>query len=367
MIDRIVYKLNSRSQLMMWRIYTDGAGIYTESWQKDGKVKRNKPTIAKAKNIGKKNATTPEEQADKQALAKLDKKLGLGGYVEDADDASMYSIVFKPMLAETVHRFGFPCYISTKLDGMRMLAEAGGTKSREGHDYFTTTHISTELAKYGLSATMFDGELYNHEYAKGFEELASLIKGDNPTEDDLVKLSEDLQYHIYDLCKHEGDNEARYNALVEVFKDIPDDSCLKLVPCYVVNNPDELQAKHDEFIDLGYEGSMIRNMRGLYAREKRSFDLVKKKDFDENEFLITGIAKGEGNRSDEAGKVILLDESGVEFRAGIKGNQELRLDMINNIRDYVGKKATIQYFGKTKYGSYRMPTYQRLAELKEIS
>ena len=46
----------------------------TISGQKDGKKTTSAWTVAKPKNVGKKNSTTGAEQADKEVLAKYEKK-----------------------------------------------------------------------------------------------------------------------------------------------------------------------------------------------------------------------------------------------------------------------------------------------------
>ena len=94
-----LYKLNAHNKIIEWYLEREEEKYRTISGQQDGRKTTSKWTTAKAKNVGKKNATTAEEQADKECLAKYDKKLRGGGYVYKLADASS-STYTRPMLAE---------------------------------------------------------------------------------------------------------------------------------------------------------------------------------------------------------------------------------------------------------------------------
>ena len=73
-----LYKKTTTGAIQQWQIVTDSDKYRTISGQKDGKKIQNNWTTCKPKNVGKKNATTGEEQAIKEAIAKHDKKLESG-------------------------------------------------------------------------------------------------------------------------------------------------------------------------------------------------------------------------------------------------------------------------------------------------
>jgi hypothetical protein len=58
----------------------------------------------------------------------------------------------------------------------------------------------------------------------------------------------------------------------------------------------------------------------------------------------------------------MQDDSGVNFGCPPgKGFTYKKLaDMLNNIHDYIGKRATFTYFQKTNAGSYRHPQFKAL-------
>ena len=116
----------------------------------------------------------------------------------------------------------------------------------------------------------------------------------------------------------------------------------------------------DAFLANGYEGSILRLDKPYEC--KRSYNLQKFKDFHDTEATIIGYEAGKGKFTGLIGKFIMQDDDGVEFGCPIgKGyNFNDRRDILNNVHDYIGKRATFTYFERTKAGSYRHPLYKTL-------
>ena len=89
---------------------------------------------------------------------------------------------------------------------------------------------------------------------------------------------------------------------------------------------------------------------------------MKFKDFSDTEATIIGYEVGQGKRTGTLGKFIMQDDDGVEFGCppGKGYNYKDLADMLINIQDYIGKRATFTYFQRTKAGSYRHPLYKCL-------
>ena len=91
--------------------------------QISGVVGTNSPVINKsaceAKNVGKSNATTPEEQALIEAQAKLTEKMRLGYFnsIEEAQEKGGKDFLL-PMLAKDfkkeMKKVTFPCYFESR-------------------------------------------------------------------------------------------------------------------------------------------------------------------------------------------------------------------------------------------------------------
>ena len=92
-----LFKRTTIGKVQTWEIEIEGDKYRTISWQQDGKQIVNNWTVCKAKNVGRANATTAEEQALKEAEAKHQKKLESGYHlnVKNIEKKRFY----EPMLA----------------------------------------------------------------------------------------------------------------------------------------------------------------------------------------------------------------------------------------------------------------------------
>ncbi|WP_225393788.1 hypothetical protein, partial [Escherichia coli] len=61
-----LYGKDSKGKLKQWTVYTDGAVVTVAHGRVGGKI-TEKSYTAEAKNIGRSNETTPEEQAELEA------------------------------------------------------------------------------------------------------------------------------------------------------------------------------------------------------------------------------------------------------------------------------------------------------------
>ena len=92
-----LYKRTSAGKIQTWFMEVDGAMYRSTSGQMDGKKTTTEWTLAKAKNVGRANETTPEQQAVLEVEAEYEKKLARDYHMTpEAVDTQMR---FKPMLA----------------------------------------------------------------------------------------------------------------------------------------------------------------------------------------------------------------------------------------------------------------------------
>ena len=73
-----IYKKTKTGKIQEWTIEVKGSQYRTISGQTDGEKITNNWSDCDIKNAGRSNATTPEEQAIKEAEAKRKKKLESG-------------------------------------------------------------------------------------------------------------------------------------------------------------------------------------------------------------------------------------------------------------------------------------------------
>ena len=277
----------------------------------------------------------------------------------------------KPMLAQKFdsNRICFETqevYIQPKLDGIRCIFTKDGAYSRVGNQFMNLEHIELKLNMFFKNNpdAILDGELYNHTLKNDFEKIVSLVKKKKPTQKDKVDAQTMIQYHIYDLIPAKPSMnrvyKERYKVLTKEFKKKKYDRMVELVKTYTVINYDEAIKYQKSFLKQGYEGAILRK-NGLY-KQKRAWELQKMKDFHDTEATIVGYEIGKGKRKGTLGKFLMQDDEGVEFGCppGKGYTYKDMKNMLENIDDYIGQRATFTYFQRTKAGSYRHPLFKGL-------
>jgi ATP-dependent DNA ligase len=429
---------------MLWQIRVeptkDGHGlIIVERGHEGGKVTRDEKVIEEGKNLGKKNETTPLQQAILEARSAWNKKKSAGyeeavakggaGAPSMAATASVAaskkpskslgvaaaiaslvgspaaaSIVASasasvaapvapsvskaagkaamnaaeaiapsraavitmtaplPMLAERFQDRGskivFPCFVQPKFDGTRTIGICGLKAgepclfSRTRKAYPHLEHIQAVIRSLPKGLVL-DGELYTNEY--NFQEIVGTVKKKTLTAADAVKHGH-IQLHVYDIVMEGMGFEDRFKTLVQVFDRFKDriGTVLQLCKTEVAANEAAVKKKHDEYVEEGYEGIMLRNKDGLYKVGGRSVDLQKFKMFLDDEYDIVGFYEGEGA---EKGCVLWRCKTpeGRVFGCRPHGTQEERRELFKHGSEYVGKKLTVRYQELTDDGIPRFP------------
>lgn len=347
-IDKTLYKLDSKKKLRFLRIFSKNGTLNQES----GLVGTTSPILhtkkCKGKNIGKSNETTPNIQAIKEAEAKINGKLD-EGYFESQQEAIDNKVIL-PMLAKDYEKEAKKIdwntdkvFIQPKLDGMRCLAiiKNGRVKliSRKGKVLDTLDHIKLPLET--LPDMILDGEIYAHGLT--FQENMKLVKKYRDGE------TEKLVYHVYDQVDESRDFDTRFDEIYKLIKFLPG---ISVVGTSQLKGPEFLTGVQERFIELGYEGTMVRWGNAGYKINGRSSNLLKYKDFKDLDAKIIDIEPGE--QRPEWG-VPVLEYNGKTFRSGIRMSHEDRIDMLANKKEYIGKLANIRYFEKTDDDIPRFP------------
>jgi DNA ligase-1 len=271
--------------------------------------------------------------------------------------------MIKPMLAYKVDKkpvdWSEKVFIQPKLDGVRCIFTKDGAYSRTGKEFKNLAHIKYDLTDYFRKHpnSVLDGELYNHALKNDFEKIISLVRKQKPTENDRRNAQHLVQYHVYDTIAEGPDYESRFNWLRT---NLPIAATMTLIKNTVVESQDEAKMLHNVHLAQGYEGSMLRLNKPY--EQKRSYNLQKFKDFSDTEATITGYEAGKGKFTGLIGKFFMEDDDGNEFGCPIgKGyNFADRKNILDNIHDYIGQRATFTYFQRTQAGSYRHPLFKTL-------
>jgi ATP-dependent DNA ligase len=390
---KTLYKKDNKGKLRSWVItVTDEIGqasISIDYGQLDGK-KANKTTYVKTgKNIGKANETTYQEQACAEAQSKIDTQLK-DQYVEDLSNVReagtkgggsrqvMLAKPYDPFKKQSGSKDlkgwkieGKLVGAQIKFDGVRrgtqITVDSVTMYSRGGDRYKTLPHIEKELLesfhKYRLQypdveEIWIDGEAYSHEIS--FNKINGITRKGAKTieeKEDALK----IKYYIYDVMTEECYSER--SKLLPLFAS---ENVIVVDTKYVIATEETLREEMVTAVNSGYEGLMIRVLDCGYEN-KRSNNLLKYKEFEDEEFVILDILPSvEGDR---AGTVIVAmktptaDRDGnpiTEFGTGIARSMEDRMYMLKNKHEFIGRMATINYFGKSEYGVPRFGRYKDL-------
>ena len=272
--------------------------------------------------------------------------------------------MIKPMLAHKVNDkkidFTEPVFIQPKLDGVRCVFTKNGAYSRTGKQFHNLQHLELRLKGFFKlnPDVQLDGELYNHALRDDFEQIISLVRKQKPTDEDRLNAQKLIQYHVYDYIVPFIGYEARLDWLLSN-KVLWWGNVIIPVETHRVHKYEEAaNMHHDGFLKQGYEGSILR-LNGAYE-QKRSYNLQKFKDFSDDEATIVGYEAGKGKRTGTLGKFFMMDDNGIEFGCppGKGYNYKDLANILDNVHNYVGKRATFTYFERTKAGNYRHPMFK---------
>lgn len=340
-----LYSRTSTGAVQTWRIEILSNKYRTHYGQIDGTIQTTEWTTCKGKNTGRSNATTDAEQAIKEAQAIWDKKKA-SGYFESVDDIDT-ELFTEPMLAKKYedykNKLKYPIFSQPKLDGIRCIVKSTGMWSRNGKPIVSAPHILKSLSKFfkKYPSAILDGELYSHDLHDNFNRIVQLTKRIKPTKEELKESADIIEYWVYDWI-----SDKKYSERLEDIRvHIPDCAEIFAVPTDEIKDEIELDKLYQDYIQAGYEGQIIR-LDGKYEFKRSSF-LLKRKEWQDSEFIIKDIIEGEGNLTGMAGKITFDNHLGIECESSIKGTRDYIKYIFEHKADYIGKKATIKYFNLT--------------------
>jgi DNA ligase-1 len=313
--------------------------------QLQGKYQVDRYYFNSGKNLGKANETTPQQQAEIYMNGRIN-ELRDEGYKDSIKDINRKYKTDKAgrklvMLASKNHsKITFPCYVQRKYDGMRCVTSKENGKNilrtRNGKILANLEHLKNQITILGKHIEL-DGELYCH--GKTLREIISMVKREQPEN---LK----IQYRVYDVITDDPQDLRLKIAKWSAKLCGPD---VKFVPTYTCNNMEEVKELFAQFIEEGYEGAIIRNPLGIYDCGNRSVNLIKYKNFIDEEFTIISANEATGR---DKGTIIFVckTKKGKEFRVRPQGTREERKAWWDTWDKFVGKKLTVRHVGYTEYG-----------------
>jgi len=356
-----LYKVDSTGKVRVYFIEQENEKYRMATGVKDGNLTRSKWTTATPKNVGRSNETTAEKQAVSEIINRYTKKVN-EGYFADLETAKAHpdGTFFHPMLATVWDKVKdkdkvYPLIADPKLDGMRMTVLGDEHISRKGKVIPTVPHIIEALEPFHerFPYIRLDGEIYNHDYKEDFNTLMSIARRLKPSAADLKLSAEKLEYHVYDMYDYSNPHMTAIDRKLWLLSNLHPTGPIRAVPWKLVYTEEDLEIVKGENISNGYEGTIIRVYDSPYVTKRTKY-LMKIKDFITEEYEISDILPGKGNKHDIAGRVLVVCD-GTIVGCGIRGSWEYCENILLNKQNLIGRDATIRHFGKTPDGSLRFP------------
>lgn len=273
----------------------------------------------------------------------------------------------KPMLASDYKedKLRFPLIAQPKIDGVRGMQLPGGQgftgRSLKPHANRYTTELYSDYNLIG-----FDGEvaaeLETHpDLCRITSSALSRIEGHPFTLwwifDYVTTASWDWPYRVrLDALNHQLEH-------LKLFK--PEISLhLRRIPWILVRELDELLWYDNQWLDMGFEGTIVRDPEGKYKEGRstvREGGLLRIKRFVDFEFVVTDVIEGEENQN-----AAQVNELGLQFRSSHKANMvpngmvgAMIGRVLADVQDLQGK-VVLQKDEEVKVAAGRLTRDQRL-------
>ena len=228
-------------------------------------------------------------------------------------------------------------------------------QSREGVIWNSLSYLEDKLISYigeerldemYADHIVLDGEVYIP--GRTVNEIDSAVK--NPAN----PLNTLVQYWCYDLAIEdiiqEGRNTIRdglIGGFVKEFKTkeqhLNNKDYLVVLANYIIHNDETAEFYRDKFIDLGFEGLIMRNIEAEYQFGKRVANtMIKYKRADDGVFTIIDIYP-EDKRTDIPLIKCKNDINDATFECHISNTLEKQREILRDRDNYIGKKLRIEF------------------------
>ncbi len=387
----ILYQLGSSNQVKVWTMEVIDNGksstVFSTAGEQGGKMREDKVEVTIGK--GKESHYT---QAVKDAQSKINGKIKKG-YVADIKLIQSSSVLGTdklpaPMLAnkydptekqsssKNLKNWGLVgkrIGVQRKKDGCRCNIKLTATTAKanfrsglpvptQGIEHILDAALKSFQKiykyvneKYGITEYTLDGELFIPASIYPFSKAAGLFKKDSKDAFELG-ICKQAKLHLYDIMLAAG-YETRY----KIIQNWKSPSIHVEEAIFIIASESEIDKYLQLFLAEGEEGLMIRTLDTPYEY-KRSNSLLKCKIFEDKEFICVGFE--EDVRGGFAGKVLCKMDvvahgsDGVLIdilKPGLNFTQAEAKDMWLNQKNYIGKKVTVTFFGRSEYGVPRFP------------
>lgn len=424
-VNTTLYALNKDGSFQCWKVFTVGDQVVVEFGKVDGKKQQKVTTCKPKNVGRSNETTAEEQAwVEAVSKWEKQVRLGYRESKDDLHTQENFSPMLAHDAIKRSRSIVYPAYVQPKLDGVRALVtlDKDGIpvfNSRGNKTYPVQGALLQqvkELAEHS-GFDKFDGELYIHglslqkivalakkwrtpgdieveiesdyqadikRYNKAVANGEHLWKDFNGDEwavstrqpvKDVDRYSGysslDLEYHIFDIpvnaqspwysnehTKHRLSDLDWVAVVVECELELPR---IKVVHGEFVKDEAAVKRYIGYYMQLGFEGVIIRNFKGVYEFGQRSSDLQKWKLFQDGEAEVIG------STEDKNGEGVLdcREKDGTLFSCKMKGTHEERSQA--RMLQLVGSFINFTFQSRTDDGVPQFPVGQSVRELNVVT
>ena len=251
---------------------------------------------------------------------------------------------------------GLRCFITAKYNTGNMFkpiklcfqsCEGTYWNSLENLEDYLLNTINKDLLNYMLEEHYaLDGEIYLPGHT--VNEINHFVK------DPYCKENKLLQFWCYDLAIENTiqrtRNDILLNSLYDYLIDFNDKydhlnnkDRLIVLPSYCINNGYEATKYRNNFINLGFEGLIMRNPETEYQYGKRNLSMIKYKKSTDGKFTIIDIYPEGIKRSNIPLFLCKNDINDSTFECHVGGSHAYQESILQNKQNYIGKQMYVEY------------------------
>jgi DNA ligase-1 len=241
-------------------------------------------------------------------------------------------------------------WVSEKLDGVRAYWDGARFISKNGNTYVAPAWFTKNLPDFAL-----DGELWIARHT--FDELSGIVRKKEPIDLEWRKVS----YQVFDLPQNTATFDERLRVLKQFFgsgsaTQTPEN--LVLIKQFKVRSHADLMNELDRVTKLGGEGLMLHLGASNY-HGRRDDDLLKLKQYFDAEAKVIEYYPGKGKYRGMLGAILAetVDDSRAKIRFRIGSGFS---DSERRAPPPIGAVISYKYFGYTKSGLPKFPSYLRV-------
>ena len=193
---------------------------------------------------------------------------------------------------------------------------------------------------------ILDGELYLPGHS--VNEINHFVKDPTCKENKLI------QFWCYDIAIDDVAQYSRldylyttvggyYNIFISKEDHLNNTNRLVVIPQYNICNEDVAYERRNKFIDLGFEGLIMRNPEAEYQYGKRNLSMIKYKKSTDGKFTIVDIYPEGVKRKDIPLFLLRNDINDETFEVHLGGSFSYQKYVLDNKEYFIGKEMFVEY------------------------